>query len=85
MVSRLLGTARVDGLHDVIRSVSACPDSRIRGHTECHVSSCSQMGSSPNSRVVRGPGLSWRNKGFRNGRVLGKGLPSFSNCQAGCM
>ena len=33
-VSRLLGTARVDGLHDVIRCVSACSNSLIRGHTE---------------------------------------------------
>ena len=57
VVSRLLGTARVDGLHDVIRSVSARSDSLFRGHTECHGSSCGQMGSSPNSRVVRGPGL----------------------------
>ena len=57
-VSRLLGTARVDGsLHDVIRSVSACSYSLIRGHTKCHGSSCGQMGSSPNSRVVRGRGL----------------------------
>ena len=56
-VSRLLGTARVDGLHDVIRCVPACSNSSIRGHTECHGSSCSQIGSSPNSRVVRGPGL----------------------------
>ena len=56
-VSRLLGTARVDGLHDVIRCVPACPNSLIRGHTECHGSSCSQIGSSPNSRVVHGPGL----------------------------
>ena len=57
-VSRLLGTARVDGLlHGVIRSVSARSNSIIRGHTECHGSSCSQVGSSPNSRVVRGPGL----------------------------
>ena len=55
-VSRLLGTARVDGLHDVIRSVSARTNPLIRGHTECHGSSCGQMGSSPNSRVV-GPGL----------------------------
>ena len=54
-VSRLLGTARVDGLlHDVIRSVSACSNSMIRGHTECHDSSCCQMGSS---------WTSWRNKG----------------------
>ena len=35
-VSRLLGTARVDGLHDVIRSVSARSNSLIRGHTECN-------------------------------------------------
>ena len=58
VVARWLGTARVDGsLHDVIHSVSACPNSRIRGHTECHGSSCGQLCSSPNSRVVRGPGL----------------------------
>ena len=58
MVSRVFGTARVDGLlHDVIRSVSARSNSFIRGHTECHGSSCGQMGSSPNSRVVRGPAL----------------------------
>ena len=57
-VSRLLGTARVDGLlHDVIRSVSARSNSLIRGHTECHGYSCGQMGSSLNSRVVIGPGL----------------------------
>ena len=47
----------MDGLRDVIRSVSACSNSLIRGHTECHGSSCGQMGSSPDSRVVRGPGL----------------------------
>ena len=63
-VSRLLGTARVDGLlHDVIRSVSARSNSLIRGHTECHGSSCGQIGSSPNSRVVRGPGLRGGTKG----------------------
>ena len=63
-VSRFLGTARVDGLlHDVIRSVSAPSTSLIRGHTECHGSSCGQMGSSPNSRVVRGPGLRGGTKG----------------------
>ena len=63
-VSRLLGTARVDGsLHDVIRSVSACSNSLIRGHTGCHGSSCGQMGSTPNSRVVRGPGLRGGTKG----------------------
>ena len=56
--ARWLGTARVDGLlHAEIQSVSACLNSRIRGHTECHGSSCSQMGSSPNSRLVRGLGL----------------------------
>ena len=52
-----VGTARVDGLHDVICSVSARSNSLIRGHTECHGSPCSQMGSSPNSRMVHGPGL----------------------------
>ena len=51
------GTARVDGLHDVIRCVPACSNSLIRGHTECHDSSCGQLCSSPDSRVVRGPGL----------------------------
>ena len=57
-VARWLGTARVDGLlHSGIQSVSACPNSLIGGHTECHGSPCSQMGSSPNSRMVRGPGL----------------------------
>ena len=57
-VARWLGTARVDGsLHAGIQSVSACPNSLIRLHTECHGSSCSQMGSSPNSCLVRGPGL----------------------------
>ena len=83
-VARLLGTARVDGsLHDVIHSVSACSNSLIRGHTECHGSSCGQMGSSPNSRVVRGPRLRGETKG-RYGRVLGKSLLLLSNCQAGC-
>ena len=63
-VARWLGTARVDGsLHDVIHSVSACPNSRIRGHTECHGFSCGQLCSSPNSRVVRGPGLRGVTKG----------------------
>ena len=62
-VSRLLGTARVDGLHDLIRSVSARSNSLIRGHTECHGSSCGEMGSSPNPRVVRGPGLCGGTKG----------------------
>ena len=63
-VSRLLGTARVDGsLCDVIHSVSACSNSLIRGHTECHGSSCGQMGSSPDSRVVRGPELRGGTKG----------------------
>ena len=57
-VARWLGIARVDGsMHDVIRCVSARFNSRIRGHSECHGSSCGQFGSSPNSRVVRGPGL----------------------------
>ena len=57
-VARWLGTARVDGsLHAGFLSVSACPNSLIRELTECHGSSCSQMGSSPNSRLVRGPGL----------------------------
>ena len=83
-VSRLLGTARVDGLHDVIRSVSARSNSLIRGHTECHGSSCGQMGSSPNSRVVRGPGLVEEQR-VSYGRVLGKSLLLPSNCQAGCM
>ena len=41
-VARWLGTARVDGLlHAGIQSVSACLNSLIRGHTECHGSSCS--------------------------------------------
>ena len=63
-VSRLLGIARVDGLlHDVIRSVSARSNSLIRGHTECHGCSCGQIGSSLNSRVVRGPGLRGGTKG----------------------
>ena len=57
-VASWLGTARVGGsLHDVIHPVSACPNLRIRGHTECHGFSCGQLCSSPNSRVVRGPGL----------------------------
>ena len=57
-VARWLGTARVDGsLHAGIQSVSACPNTRIRGLTECHGSSCGQLGSSPYSRVVRGPRL----------------------------
>ena len=42
---------------------SACPNSLIRGHTECHGSSCGQLCSSPNSRVVRGPGLRGGTKG----------------------
>ena len=84
-VARWLGTARVDGsLHAGIQSVSACPNTRIRGLTECHGSSCGQLGSSPNSRVVRGPGLRGGTKG-RYGRVLGKSLLLLSNCQAGCM
>ena len=61
-VARWLGTARVDGsLHDVVHSVSACPNSRIRGHTVSwfFMRSC----SSPNSRVVRGPGLRGVTKG----------------------
>ena len=59
-----LGTARVDGLlHAGIQSVSASPNSLIRGHTECHGSSCGQLCSSPNSRVVRGPGLCGGTKG----------------------
>ena len=63
-VARWLGTARVDGsLHAGIQSVSACPNSRIRGHTECHDFSCGQLCSSPNSRVVRGPGLCGGTKG----------------------
>ena len=63
-VARFLGIARVDGsLRDVIHSFSACSESLIRGHTECHGSSCGQMGSSPNSRVVRGPGLRGETKG----------------------
>ena len=58
VVARWLGTARVDGLlHSGIQSVSACPNSLIRGHTECHGSPCNQMGSSLDSRLVRGPGL----------------------------
>ena len=62
--ARWLGTARVDGLlHAGIQSVSACPNSLIRGHTECHGSSCGQLCSSPNSRVVRGPGLRGGTKG----------------------
>ena len=85
--ARLLGTARVDGsLHDVIHSVSACSDSLIRGHTECHGSSCGQMGSSPDSRVVRGPGLCGETKEqVRQG--AGEKLSFFvlSNCQAVCM
>ena len=81
-VPRLLGTVRVDGLlHDVIRSVSARSNSLIRGYTECRGSSCGQMGSSPNSRVARGP----EEQRVRYGRVLGKSLPLLSNCQAGCM
>ena len=41
-IARWLGTARVDGsLHDGIQSVTAWPTSLIRGHTECHGSSCS--------------------------------------------
>ena len=42
---------------------SACPNSRIRGLSECHGSPCGQLGSSPNSRVVRGPGLRGGTKG----------------------
>ena len=62
-VARWLGTARVDALlHAGIQSVSACPNSFIGGHTECHGSPCSQMDSSPNSRLVRGPGLCGRTK-----------------------
>ena len=84
-VARLLGTARVDGsLHDVIHFVSACSDSLIRGHTECHGSSCAQMGSSPNSRVVRGLDFVEKERG-RYGRVLGKSLLLLNNSQAGCM
>ena len=67
-VARWLGTARVDGsLHAGIQSVSACPNSRIRGHTECHGSSCGQLGSSPNSRVVSGPGLRRNKRAVRQG------------------
>ena len=63
-VARLMDIACVDGsLHDVIHSVSACFNSRIRGHTECHGSSCGQLCSSPKSRVVRGPGLRGGTKG----------------------
>ena len=63
-VARWLGTARVDGLlHDVIHSVSACPNSRIRGHTECHGSSCGQLCSSPNSACGAWPGLRGETKG----------------------
>ena len=50
------GTTRMDGLqHAGIQAVSACLNSLIREHTECHGSSCGQLCSSPNSRVVRGP------------------------------
>ena len=84
-IARWLGTARVDwSLHDVIHSVSACSNSLIRGHTECHGSSCGQMGSSPNSRVARGPGLCGGTKGQVRQSVE-KSLPLLSNCQAGCM
>ena len=70
-VARWLGTARVDGLlHAGIQSVSACPNSRIRGHTNYHGSSCGQLGSSPNSRVVRGPGLRGGTKGQGAGEKL---------------
>ena len=56
--ARWSGTARVGGLqHAGIQTVSACLNSLIREHTECHGSSCSQMGSSCDSRLVRGPGL----------------------------
>ena len=62
--ARWLGTACVDGsLHAGIQSVSARSNSLIRGHTECHGSSCGQMGSSPNSHVVRGPGICGGTKG----------------------
>ena len=62
--ARWSGTARVDGLlHAGIQLVSACPNSLIREHTECHGSSCGQLCSSPNSRVVRGPGLRGGTKG----------------------
>ena len=62
--ARWSGTARVDGLqHAGIQPVSTCPNSFIREHTECHGSSCGQLCSSPNSRVVRGPGLRGGTKG----------------------
>ena len=42
--ARWSGTARMDGLqHAGIQSVSACPNSLIREHTECHGSSCGQL------------------------------------------
>ena len=49
--------------HAGIQSVSACLNSFIREHTECHGSSCFQLCPSPNSRVVRGPGLRGGTKG----------------------
>ena len=47
--------------------------------------SCCQMGSSPDSRVVRGPGLCGGTKGSGTAECWGKSLPLLSNCQAGCM